>query len=211
MMKLLIIACIVVTCVCVCLLGLMRLDREHGMKFTTGVVAGICAGGLIAVWIWFKMTVNFPWPIRLAWLVLHIYFLCCSVTDYQTCQVYDIFQYIGIAASAYLLLTGNTDIMTGFSILLFGLVQYFLFMRLYGTADGMTFLIAALAEGAMGYHITGYLFHMIVAYLMLSLIQAIKGNIGCRGRLKKAVPFLPYITVSFWVMLVYAEEIQACL
>ena len=210
-MKLLIIACIVVICVCVCLLGLMRLDREQGMKFTADLFVAICAGGLISGWIWLRLTADEPWPIRLAWLILHIYFLCCSITDYQTCQVYDIFQYIGIGTSAYLLLTENADMKIGFSIILFGMLQYFLFMRLYGKADGMTFLVAALAEGVLGYHVTGYLFHMIMAYLMLSLIQAVKGNIGRRGRLKKAVPFLPYITVSFWVMLVYAKEIQAWL
>jgi len=186
--------------VCACLRGLMKIDPQHGMHFTRKNYVVLCLASFIGVLVWLPLAGAFT-ENRLLWMVLHVYFLCCSCTDYLTCQVYDVFQYVGLAASSVLLFKGEADIWIGFSVLLFALLQYFLFMKLYGAADGMAFLVAALAEASLGCDMTGYLLHMILAYLMLSLCQITKGNIGRKGTLKTPVPFLPYIMVSFWILL----------
>ena len=146
-------------------------------------------------------------PFRCAWLLLQIYFVSSSLTDIMTCQVYDLFQYLGVAAGGYLLLCGETSDWIGVSIILFVGLQYLVFRKLYGEADTMSFLVAAMAEGALGYDMQMYLLHMIFAYLLLSLTQIVKGNIGTAGKLKVPVPFLPYITVGFWGIVVFGEII----
>lgn len=206
-MKVIGLAGIMVVCVLLCLNGLMRIDKDHGMVFSTRVIRLLCMGSLIAAQMWYLVSAGKDWTGQSAWFLIHVYFLSCSVTDYLTCQVYDVFQYLGIGASGYLVLTASTNTIFGFSILLFALLQYLLFMKLYGKADGMAFLVAAMAEASLGYDINMYLLHMITAYLLLSLVQSLKGNIGGKGRLKVPVPFLPYITASFWGVVVWSETV----
>ncbi len=198
---------IIFICVYMSLRGLMIVDRQHGMEFSNKAVGVLFFGCLVSACIWCVTTENKDAMIRFSWLLIHIYFLCCSVTDHLTCQVYDIFQYLGIVAAGYLLLRTPENVAVGISVLLFALLQYFIFMKLYGAADGMAFLIAAGAEASLGYDINIYLLHMIAAYLLLSLRQAIRGNIGKKGKLKAAVPFLPDIMVSFWGILICGEEL----
>lgn len=197
--------------------GITRIDREHGMNLSPAVGFGLSMGSIIAGWICAGITKESSFGIYLAWMIICIYFLSCAVTDFLTCQVYDVFQYIGIHAAAYLALSktdqlteGISFITVGGSLILFSLLQYFLFMKLYGKADGMAFLIAAMAEGSLGYDIKVYLLHMIIGYLLLCLIQGLKGNIG-KGRLKTPVPFVPYIWGSFLVILVFGKELQRML
>ncbi len=179
---------------------LMILDKDHGLSFSAGTLRMLCLGSLIAAAIWYQSTVEMEMGARLAWLVIHIFFLCCGVTDHQTCQVYDIFQYPGILLSAYLLWNSPHHLWVGVSLILFALLQYFVFMRMYGKGDGMVLLTAAVAEASLGYDISVYLLHMIVAYLLLGLVQGIKGNIGRKGKLARPVAFVPYIVVGFWII-----------
>ena len=196
-------------CVCVYMLlrGMMCVDKDHGMEFCRRVWWILIMGSTAAAGIWQMTTENMAGSFRCAWLLLQIYFVSCSLTDIMTCQVYDLFQYLGIAAAGYLLLCGEAPAWIGFSVILFAGLQYFVFRKLYGEADAMSFLVSALAEGALGYDVQMYLLHMIIAYLLLSLTQIVKGNIGTGGKLKVPVPFLPYITVGFWGIVVFGERI----
>lgn len=207
-MKVILVAAILVVCVSLCLNGLMKIDKNHGMVFSAGVIRRLCLGSLIAAQMWYLASSGKSGTVHWAWFLVHVYFISCSLTDYLTCQVYDVFQYLGIAASAYLALTASANAIVGFSILLFALLQYFLFMKMYGKADGMAFLVAAMAEASLGYDINMYLLHMISAYLLLCLVQGLMGNIGGKGRLKVPVPFLPYITAGFWGIIVWGEKIS---
>ena len=197
-------------CVCVYMLlqGMMRVDKEHGMEFRRNIWWILIMGSTAAAGIWQMTTEGMEGPFRCAWLLLQIYFVSCSLTDIMTCQVYDLFQYLGIAAAGYLLLHGEISAWIGVSIILFAGLQYLVFRKLYGEADTMSFLVAALAEGVLGYDMQMYLLHMIFAYLLLSLTQIVKGNIGTGGKLKVPVSFLPYITVGFWGIVVFGEKIQ---
>lgn len=212
-------------CVSVCLHGLMKLDKAHGMQLSMSTLCQLWLGSLVFVFVCLPNSGEGDWRMQTAWFLLGVYFLSCCVTDHLTCQVYDVFQYMGVAAAGYLALTasghpkvvvsghlafnatvdvagnGGVDAAIGLSILLFALLQYVLFMRLYGKADGMAFLVSALAEASLGYDVQMYLLHMILSYLLLSLVQGLKRNIGGKGRLKKPVPFLPYITVTFWIVM----------
>lgn len=42
---------------------------------------------------------------------------------------------------------------------------------------------------------------MVIAFLLLTVVQAFRRNIGRRGSLKRSVAFIPYITVSFWILI----------
>lgn len=188
-------------CVLLCLWGLMLLDKEHGLRFSAHAIGMLCLGCFAAAILWYITTVEGKVWERFLWLLIHVCILCCSMTDHQTLQVYDIFQYAGIILSACLLLTKANDMWLGISLILFALMQYLVFMRWYGSADGMALLVTAMAEASLGYDINVYLTHMIIAYLLLSVVQGMRGNIGRKGRLSKPVAFLPYIMVGFWVIL----------
>ena len=200
------IAGLICVCVYVLLRGMMLVDKDHGMEFDRRIWWILVMGSTSASGIWQMTTAAWGGQFRWAWLLLHIYFLSCSMTDIMTCQVYDMFQYLGIGVAGYLLLHSGASARIGMSVILFAGLQYLIFMKLYGEADGMAFLAAALAEGALGYDIEMYLVHMIFAYLCLSLTQIVRGNIGTGGKLRVPVPFLPYIMVSFWGILVCGGE-----
>ena len=46
---------------------------------------------------------------------------------------------------------------------------------------------------------------MLLALFLLIVVQAMQKNIRNDGNLIEAVPFLPYITVSFWLVLIMSE------
>ena len=100
-----------------------------------------------------------------------------------------------------LVISGEEPWGAGVSLLLFGLLQEKIFSRMYGRADCHAFLICALTECAMGFRMKEYLLHMLLALFLLVVVQAIRKNIGKNGNLKKAVPFMPYITISFWLVM----------
>jgi len=197
----------IMVCVYVLLQGMMRVDKDHGMEFSAGVWCILVIVSMAAAGIWQMATAEETAAGRFVWLLIHIYFVSCSMTDIMTCQVYDLFQCMGVVSAGFLLLHSETSAWIGVSICLFALLQYMIFMRFYGAADGMAFLVAALAEGAMGFDVQMYLLHMIAAYLLLSLVQIAKGNIEPCGKLKRPIPFLPYIMVSFWGILIFGGKI----
>lgn len=80
-------------------------------------------------------------------------------------------------------------------------LQRFLFDRFYGRADVYAFCACGLLESVFGIGLLGYLLHMAGAFLLLAVVQGVKRNIGTNGNLKRAVPFLPYIVFSFWIVL----------
>lgn len=89
-------------------------------------------------------------------------------------------------------------------LLVYILLQEYFFSRMYGKADCHGFALCAVAEYLCGINMSGYVYHMAIAFGMLGAVQLVKGNVNCKGNLKCSVPFLPYITVSFWVLLYIA-------
>lgn len=84
--------------------------------------------------------------------------------------------------------------------ILFVLLQYLLFARMYGLADCHAFCSCAVLLAASGRGITSMLVHMLCSIVLLGLVQWAKGNVNKRGNLKEPVAFIPYITVAFLVV-----------
>ena len=85
--------------------------------------------------------------------------------------------------------------------LVFAALQFGLFMRMYGAADGMVFLVCALFESVYGDGLMTYLLHMAASFFLLAVVQIGKKNVNRAGNLKKPVAFVPYITASVWLFL----------
>lgn len=173
-----------------------RLDAEHGLKadreagciLLTGCVAGAgyiaCAHGREYPVIW------------TIYLTLAVYLTVCVITDRQTCKVYDCLQLPAAVSGAALCLLRPVPVLGGAALICFALLQYFLFMRLYGKGDGMAFQICSLYIIGAGGDLEALLLHMAVAFALLGIVQLLRGNINRKGNLKMPVPFLPYIACS---------------
>ena len=137
------------------------------------LLLGVVSGGLLAAW----------------------------VMDVETHLIYNYVWYLsGFAALSLLIFSGNFK-EVWLDILCFILLQQLLFGRMYGRADCHAFSVCALAQGAFGMNMQEYLLQMLIAFLLLAAVQLVKSNVTGEGRLKISIPFLPYITVSFWILL----------
>lgn len=150
-------------------------------------------------------------PRLLLSVVLGCLLLAC-VTDLAIYQVHNfVWWFSGIAAGLLLFVEIQRDIgITGSvlpELLAFCVIQIVLFGRLYGRADCYAFCVCAGAEVGLGMGIVGFLEHMILAFLLLTVVQAFRKNISRKGNLKKPVPFLPYITTAFYLLL-FCESCQ---
>jgi len=140
---------------------------------------------------------------RLLLTVLGGCLLFASITDHKTCQVYCFTWwpvYIAVLPSLWRM---GGDAFIPLGIFLF--LQFRVFGRMYGRADCYAFGVCASVLTTRGEGLMGFLMHMLLAWLLLASMQAVRGNIGRRGNLKKPVPFLPYITVAFWLVLLFKK------
>ena len=128
------------------------------------------------------------------------YLVVTTVTDTLLFQVHDVMQYLGVFGGGIWIFYKNPVAGIGFSIIIFACMQYFILMRFYGKADGMGFCICSLYLAGKGMDVEGYLYHMVFAFVMLAVVQGVKGNINGKGNLKRAIALYPYITMSFVCM-----------
>ncbi|MDE7222385.1 MAG: hypothetical protein K2O34_01225 [Acetatifactor sp.] len=175
---------------------LVRTDEEHGLRadweagciLLTGCFAGAgyiaCAHGREHPMIW------------MIYLILAVYLTVCVLTDRQTCKVYDCLQLPAALFGTALCMMRPVPAQGGAALVCFALLQYFLFMRLYGRGDGMTFQISSLYIIGAGGSLETLLSHMAAAFALLGVVQLVRGNINRKGNLKLPVPFLPYIACS---------------
>ncbi len=137
----------------------------------------------------------------LLWGVIVLCLLAACVMDCRTCEVYNITWWISGAAALLLAGSRRPDGEQILSLALFLLLQLLVFSRIYGRADCYAFCVCAVAETAAGFGFRDFLLHMLAAFGILAIVQAFRRNIGRGGNLKQPVPFLPYITVSFGLLL----------
>lgn len=183
-------------------LGLITaMDPRHGLRAewkSAGIL--LAGGGAGAGYILYACDPKTP-GVRSAYLALSVYLTVCGVTDAQTSKVYDILQAPVAAAGAWLCIRRALPAESGWGLLLFALLQYLLFMRLYGEGDVMAFQICALYLAAAGGNLLTMLLHMAVSFAMLGAVQLLKGNVNEKGNLKTPVPFLPYIACgALWFL-----------
>ena len=128
--------------------------------------------------------------------------LSACVMDQETHMVYDYVWWVGGVAGGILMLLSDNNMWL--SVALFILLQELFFCKMYGRADCHGFVVCALIEAAYGMSMQGYLLHMLFAFCLLAVVQLVSGNVGRDGKLKRPVPFLPFMTIAFWLnLLVY--------
>lgn len=81
-------------------------------------------------------------------------------------------------------------------------IQEFIMSRAYGRADSHAFSCCAVFLCLTGSGLEGHILHMSLALVMLSGLQILRGNITRGLKLKRPVPFIPYIAVSFMISVI---------
>lgn len=180
-----------------------RLDRAilPGAKGKAAVLAAGAAGSVLLE----QILDQGETPAKLALSLVMGCLLLASVTDAAICQVYNFTWWLSGAAAAVLMAVNFQGIRAVGELLLFCGLQFLLFDKMYGRADCYAFCVCAAAEAGLGFGMAGFFFHMSAAFLLLAFVQAVKKNIGGGWRLKKPVPFLPYITAAFYMMLLFVK------
>ena len=126
--------------------------------------------------------------------------IAASVSDIRTHFVADLVWMI-TASDVLLLMLSHPLYLTEVALieaLVVILVQENVMSRCYGRADSHAFSCCFLFMAASGCRLESHIIHMTLSLIMLTVIQIIKGNIGKGLRLKKPVPFIPYISASFF-------------
>lgn len=128
--------------------------------------------------------------------------LFACVTDSVQCQVYHfVWWIVGVVLMlCFLFATWNHTNIPWLEITVFGFIQEVGFSKLYGKADSHAFCVCAMVFALCGKGMLWYLLHMALSLFLLGYVQWNKNNISYKGNLKKPVPFIPYIVVSFVMM-----------
>lgn len=150
-------------------------------------------------------------PARILLAVVIGCLLLGCVTDLMICQVHNFVWWFGAAAAAALLWPRlwDADGRGGMWLLLeltaFWLIQLGPFSRLYGKADCYAFCVCAAAQAGLGLGLEWMTLHMALAFSLLALVQCIGKNVTAEGRLRKPVPFVPYLTAGFYLLLIFMK------
>lgn len=194
--------------------GLQRLDKEviNSNRCSLTMQACLCIISCEAVCLLWQMQGNVHGDgvisaRALIWVwALSVSATCLSaacIMDLETCMVYNYVWWAG--AVAVVVLMGVAKRKLQGELILFIALQQLWFCRMYGRADCHAFSLCAGVEAVLGMRMQMYLVHMLLAFGLLALVQGLEGNIGRDGNLKRPVAFLPYITLSFWgIILFYA-------
>lgn len=172
-----------------------------GRKILIIILTGI-SGNCLLIW---RIGLQERIP-RMIMAVILGCLLLASVTDLAICQVHNFVWWIGGTAACLLLWVALRRTPAAVcnvlpELFMFCVIQIVWFGRLYGRADCYAFCVCAGAEAGLGLSFMGFLGHMILAFLLLAVVQAFRKNISRKGNLKKPVPFLPYITTAFYLLL----------
>ena len=168
-----------------------------------GVIISICVSSLLVSTVAVADNVQKEYYLRILLLgIVSGGLMAAWIMDVETHLIYDFVWWISGAAAMLLWISSGNVRMQRWDICVFLLLQHLVFGRLYGRADCHAFCVCALAESAFGMTMQDYLVHMLLALCILAVVQFFRGNITKDGRLKEAMPFIPYITVSFWGILI---------
>lgn len=164
-------------------------------------IAGIMGNWLL---IWRMESQDFFSRILMA-VILGCLLLAC-VTDLAICQVHNFVWWFGGIAAGLLLWAELKRAPVAVSnvlpeLITFCVIQIMLFSRLYGRADCYAFCVCAGTEAGLGMGMRDFLEHMLFSFFLLTVVQAFRKNISLKGNLKEPVPFLPYITAAFYLLL----------
>lgn len=176
----------------------IRPEKREGVIVLAACIVGAVLNGLILGQGEFFAKLSLS-------LLMGCLLLAC-ITDVAICQVYNFVWWISGAAAMALLTGRRLEASAVWEVTLFCVIQMTLFARMYGKADCYAFCVCAIAETGLGFGLAGFLMHMLVSFMLLAAVQAARRNIGSGGRLKSPVPFLPYITTAFYLMLILVRK-----
>ena len=129
-----------------------------------------------------------------------------TVEDIRTREVSDLVWWI-MAPACLLVIPSSGSALTlwDFAECLYAIfIQEHIMSRFYGRADSHAFSCCAVFMTYMGPGLEGHIIHMSLSLFYLTGHQLLLRNIGPHGKLKKEVPFIPYISASFMhVYLIY--------
>lgn len=187
--------------------------KEKRVLFIVSSVNGIILRKITVFW---GTTVTEAERIVLALFAGCLLFAC--ITDVKKCVVFQftwwvaavvlvvwfVVRYVRCDCNPVTIQPGASTLSGLCGLLLYLLLQEFLFCRMYGRADCHGFVLCAVAQYLCGINMSGYVYHMTIAFGMLGIVQLVRKNVNCKGNLKQPVAFLPYITAAFWVWLYLA-------
>ena len=123
-----------------------------------------------------------------------------AVMDMMTKKVYDFLWMIAVLLSLGLLFTKpEVGIAETAGLVIYVAVQEFVMARVYGRADSHALCVCAMFLILSGKTAEVCIFHFAVSFLLLTVIQSALKNVDSRGKLKKKVAMVPYITVGLWI------------
>lgn len=118
--------------------------------------------------------------------------------DYNTKEVYDFCYLPALLSGGIFLISGHPPGIM--DLVLFCLVQWIIFRKLYGEADCLAFCICAAYLTAYGGGLIDYILLMAIVFILLTIIQFLRRNIAGNGNLKEGVPLIPYIAAVMLVL-----------
>lgn len=128
--------------------------------------------------------------------------LAAACMDAVHSYVYNYVWWWCLPWACLLALSEGWNIRTWIAAAGFTALQQLVFGHMYGRADCHAFSVCALAECTGDTGILWPLCHMLLAVILLTVVQLFHGNVTRDGRLRVPQPFIPYITVSFWMVTV---------
>ena len=135
--------------------------------------------------------------------------LAAAYMDAKSSYVYNYVWWWCLPWACLIALSEGWDIRTWIAAAGFAALQQLVFGHMYGRADCYAFSVCALAECTGDTGILWPLCHMLLAVILLTVVQLFHGNVTLDGRLRVPQPFIPYITVSFWMVTVLRYFLNA--
>lgn len=116
-------------------------------------------------------------------------------------EVYDFLWILGIVlAGIQYALSENPGLAPFAGMVFFIFVQEVIMAKAYGKADCHCYSCCAFMLVACGYGFEDIVVMMGMSFAFLVSVQLRRRNIGSRGKLKEAVPMIPYILASYTVL-----------
>ena len=178
---------------------LMRMDENCQLQLDkTWYTKMLCYCIVVGIWIE-RMLIRWEWYGQLLCGVLAAYLLVASIQDLQSYEVYDFLHLAALLPVVPMIFLLPKEQLG--ALIAFWILQYVIFMRMYGTADAFAFGVCAVYESRFGAGSITYLLHMGLTFFVLALVQAGRRNIARSGNLKRPVALMPYITATVWLFL----------
>ena len=79
----------------------------------------------------------------------------------------------------------------------YGALQFLFFSKMYGRADCHAFFCCGIMTSAYGGGMKEYLWHMLITFSYLGIIQIGKRNVTAGGNLRQPVALIPYVVPAY--------------